>query len=115
MEEKYYKSPIENLLEKYQEKLEKLEIKLLPNDLFYVKNKDCYPPFKNGLYMEEYFLNFMKMNHLTYDKNGRFYLPILWTNFQIEEWFSSNKNHMQLILDEYVQQNPNEKNLKSIP
>ena len=25
-------------------------------NLFYCKNKDTYPPFKNGLYLEEYFL-----------------------------------------------------------
>ena len=42
------------------------DIKLLPNNLFYVKNKDTYPPFKNGLYLEEleeYFLEYMKKNN----------------------------------------------------
>ena len=29
---------------------------MINNTLFYCKNKDTYPPFKNGLYKEEYFL-----------------------------------------------------------
>lgn len=36
------------------------EIKILDNNLFYCKNKDTYPPFKNGLYLEEYFLEYIK-------------------------------------------------------
>ena len=28
---------------------------MLSNKLFYVKNKDNYPPFKEGLYLEEFF------------------------------------------------------------
>ena len=35
---------------------------MINNSLFYCKNKDTYPPFKNGLYMEEYFLNYMMTN-----------------------------------------------------
>ena len=62
-------------------------INLVEYHLFYVKNKDHYPPFKNGFYMEEYFLDYMIRNNIKYDKNGRQYLPILWTNFQIEYWF----------------------------
>jgi len=78
---------------------------LLPSDLFYVKNKDTYPPFKNGLYLEEYFLDYMKQNGLTHDKTGRLYLPVLWTNFQIEGWFNSRKAEMQTILDNYIKNN----------
>ena len=29
---------------------------MINNSLFYCRNKDTYPPFKNGLYLEEYFL-----------------------------------------------------------
>ena len=39
-------------------------IKLLPSSLFYVNNKDTYPPFKKGLYLEEYFLEYMKKNNM---------------------------------------------------
>jgi len=76
-------------------------------DIFYVKNKDTYPPFKDGFYMEEYFLNYMIKNNKKYDKNGRLYIPALWTNFQIEGWFSSKKNEMQQIINKYIENNYN--------
>jgi len=109
LEEFYNKKPIMNLIEKYEEKQKKQEIELLLYDLFYVESKDTYPPFKNGLYMEEFFLDFMKTNHLKYDKEGRYYIPLLWTNFQIQPWFQEQSNNMQIILDQYIQQHPNEK------
>ena len=62
---------------------------MINNSLFYCKNKDTYPPFKNGLYMEEYFLNYMMTNNEV--KTKRKYIPALWTNFQIEGWFNSKK------------------------
>jgi hypothetical protein len=75
---------------------------LLPSKLFYVPNKDTYPPFKNGFYLEEYVFNYMRNNNIIYDNKGRLYLPILWTNFQIEGWFNSKKTEMQTILDNYI-------------
>ena len=48
---------------------------------FYCKNKDIYPPFKNGLYLEEYFLQKYTTNNII---TKRKYIPCLWTNFQIE-------------------------------
>jgi hypothetical protein len=81
------------------------ELNLIKNNLFYVKNKDIYPPFKNGNYMEEYFLRFMIHNNLKYDKNNRLYIPALWTNFQIEDWFDNKKEGMQNILDNYILNN----------
>ena len=74
---------------------------------FYCKNKDTYPPFKNGLYLEEYFFN--KMNHsnlINLLHMKRKYIPALWTNFQIEGWFSSRRDAMQASLDEWVSLNP---------
>jgi hypothetical protein len=80
-------------------------IKIINNSLFYCPNKDTYPPFKNGLYLEEYFLNKIKMEeHLLKRK----YIPALWTNFQIENWFQTKKNEMQQSLNEWVQNNPSE-------
>jgi hypothetical protein len=38
----------------------------------------------------------------------RKYIPITWTNFQIEDWFQSNKQDMQKNLDEWIQNNPSE-------
>ena len=32
---------------------------MIKNPKFYCKNKDTYPPFKNGLYLEEYFLKYL--------------------------------------------------------
>ena len=53
---------------------------MINSQLFYCKNKDTYPPFKNGLYLEEYFLNkILNENQNTKRK----YIPALWTNFQI--------------------------------
>ena len=73
--------------------------------LFYCKNKDTYPPFKNGLYLEEYFLKkITSENH----NIKRKYIPCLWTNFQIEGWFNSKKTEMQHELNKWINDNPSE-------
>jgi len=81
---------------------------LINNHLFYISNSVTYPPFKNGFYLEEYFLKYMKNNNKTNDKNGRLYIPALWTNFQIEGWFNNPeiKKTMQNSLDIYILENP---------
>jgi len=76
---------------------------MLNNPLFYCKNKDTYPPFKYGLYKEEYFLTKYLENK---PNTKRKYIPVLWTNFQIEGWFQSQKNSMQNLLDEWLKENP---------
>lgn len=76
---------------------------MLNNPLFYCKNKDTYPPFKYGLYKEEYFLTKYLQNK---PNTKRKYIPALWTNFQIEGWFQSQKNNMQDSLDEWLKNNP---------
>lgn len=82
---------------------------LLSSPLFYVPNKDTYPPFKKGYYLEEFFFLYMKNNNKKYSVDGRLYLPILWTNFQIEDWFQYRKQEMQKVLNEYINTNPCEK------
>lgn len=78
---------------------------MISNALFCCKNKDTYPPFKNGLYLEEYFYNkFLKEQ----PKLKRKYIPVLWTNFQIEGWFQSKKQEMQCILNDWIKNNPSE-------
>ena len=73
--------------------------------LFYCKNKDTYPPFKNGLYLEEYFLKkITSENH----NIKRKYIPCLWTNFQIEGWFNSKKTEMQHELNKWINDNHSE-------
>ena len=81
-------------------------MRFIPDELFITKTKVVYPPFKNGLYLEEYFLNYMSTKNKTTDKNGRLYVPALWTNFQIESWFPQRRDHMQRVLDKWVSDNP---------
>jgi len=78
---------------------------MLDNNLFLCRNKDVYPPFKNGFYIEEYFLNKYYVN---LPKTKRTYIPFLWTNFQIEHWFPSKKSEMQNQLDRWFEKNHNE-------
>lgn len=75
---------------------------MIQNPLFYCKNKDTYPPFKNGYYMEEHFMNYISQNNV---KTKRKYIPALWTNFQIEPWFKIKKNEMQNALNTWVSEN----------
>lgn len=79
----------------------------IENESFYCKTKIVYPPFKNGLYMEEYFLDYVTKRNIKYDKNGRLYIPCLWTNFQTESWFKERKNYMQQVLDNWILNHPN--------
>ena len=76
----------------------------IDNPLFYCKNKDTYPPFKNGQYLEEYFFNYIIKNKIEFKRT---YIPALWTNFQIEGWFNSQKENMQRSLDDFITKNPN--------
>jgi hypothetical protein len=78
---------------------------MIKNNLFYCKNKDTYPPFKNGFYLEEYFCKHLLDNNIN---TTRKYIPALWTNFQIEGWFKHYKASMQASLNEWVSLNPSE-------
>lgn len=77
---------------------------MINHHAFYCHNKDTYPPFKEGLYMEEFFFNKMRTSPPKTLK--RKYIPALWTNFQIEHWFESKKQEMQNALDIWVMSNP---------
>ena len=76
---------------------------MINNSLFYCRNKDTYPPFKNGLYLEEYFLRKITSENLLLKRK---YIPALWTNFQIEGWFESKKLEMQIALNNWLRENP---------
>ena len=76
---------------------------LLSHPLIYFKTTICYPPFKNGLYLEEYFLKAYLENK---PKTKRKYIPVLWTNFQIEGWFLHYRKELQKSLDDWVKENP---------
>jgi hypothetical protein len=76
---------------------------MINNNLFYCKNKDTYPPFKNGLYLEEFVFQKIIQEKKVLKRK---YIPALWTNFQIEHWFSYKKNEMQMVLDKWILENP---------
>lgn len=75
----------------------------IPNEVFYCKTNVKYPPFVNGLYLEEYFLNYIEKNEIITKKK---YIPALWTNFQIRKDFKSIKNELQKDLDKWIENNP---------
>ena len=80
---------------------------MIENSLFNVPMNCTYPPFKNGLYLEEYFKK--KINEGQNINNlKRKYIPATWTNFQLESWFESKKQEMQNSLDRWIQNNPSE-------
>lgn len=82
---------------------------LVQNKLFYINTSIVYPPFKNGVYMEEYFLRYVYTNNRFYDNSGRLYIPALWTNFQLEPWFRRQQSNMQRAIVDFVKTHPNEK------
>ena len=85
-----------------------MDLNRIKHDTFYMECHFTYPPFKNGKYMEEYFLEYMQENNLTIDKHGRHYIPALWTNFQVHRGFNHPqvRHDMQMALIQYVQENP---------
>lgn len=78
-------------------------MELIPDSKFYCQNKDNYPPFKHGLYLEEYFLKYVHSNKI---QSKRKYIPALWTNFQIESWFKPMKQQLQHHLNQWLLRNP---------
>ena len=82
---------------------------LISHKLFYTTTTIVYPPFKNGLYMEEYFLRYACTNDLFYDHEGRLYIPALWTNFQVVKWPKLTMKNMLAALTQFVKTHPNEK------
>lgn len=78
---------------------------MLDHSLFNVPNRLTYPPFKNGLYLEEYFKKYFDEKK---PEVKRTYIPLLWTNFQLDLSFLKHKQELQQQLDEFVKLNPNE-------
>ena len=91
------------LNEEKKEEKDNFILNNIPNELFYCKNKDKYPPFKNGLYLEEYFLEYIQKNKIN---TKRIYIPAFWTNFQIRDDFNIIKKNLQEDLDKWVKNNP---------
>lgn len=79
---------------------------MINNQLFYCNHKDTYPPFKNGDYLEEYFLKYVLTNFNNNFKKK--YIPALWTNIQCEPSFYYKKDELQNSLNEWIINNPSE-------
>ncbi len=84
------------------------------SDIFRMPTAVVYPPFKNGLYMEEAFYFFYQANKEIFERLPYVYIPAFWTNFQIHEHFSLIKGRMQEELDEAVKAFPPDTNFFTI-
>jgi hypothetical protein len=62
-------------------------IDYLKDNRFYEPSNHVYPPFKNGLYLEEYFMLYVREKRPDLKMN---YIPALFTNFQTSYWFREN-------------------------
>ena len=62
-------------------------IDYLKDNRFYEISNHTYPPFKDGLYLEEYFLLYIRKKKPNLKMN---YIPALFTNFQNSNWFNEN-------------------------
>jgi hypothetical protein len=62
----------------------------------------AYPPYHNGLYIEEYFYNFYKENKKKFDIINKTLIPIFWTNLYIHN--TSNE-----IIQYFVDQLPSDR------
>lgn len=75
---------------------------LINNSFLYCDSGNIYPPFKKGLYLEEFFVkNIEKYKPQTKRK----FIPAFWTNFQIKPWFGSKKQIIQKQLDNWIKDN----------
>jgi len=81
---------------------------MLRHPFFNCKQKHAYPPFKSGLYLEEYFHKKMMSINKSSCVMVRKYIPVLWTNFQNQPWFKSKRRYMQTKLDNWISTNPSE-------
>ena len=72
------------------------------SDIFRMPTAVVYPPFKNGLYMEEAFYFFYQANKEIFERLPYVYIPAFWTNFQIHPQFQHFKHLLQTELDEAV-------------
>jgi hypothetical protein len=99
----YFDSNNEIIKDKnYYKLLDNLYIKYPLNLSFVCNNIHTYPPFKNGLYMEEYFLQYFFLNN---PKTKKTYIPILWTNIQTRK--DKDIKSLQSNFDDWLKKNEN--------
>lgn len=78
------------------------------SDIFRMPTTVVYPPFKNGVYLEEAFYFFYQANQEVFASLPYVYIPAFWTNFQIDANFKLIQPRMQVELDTAVQAYPPE-------
>jgi len=72
---------------------------------WYIKEHMIYPPFKQGLYLEEYFFKYLvTRNEGVLDRDGRTYFPLFWTNYQLSA--HASKSQLSADIEEYMQLHP---------
>jgi hypothetical protein len=111
---KFVKTFLNEKLVKIINDISNIEIKtdeydLISSNSFYCQATITYPPFKNGVFLEEYFLNYVIKQNIKYNKSGRQYIPALWTNFQNQSWFIKDKIFLQEKFNDWVKKNYSEK------
>jgi len=79
------------------------DIMLHSPDILQHSTHVIYPIFKEGKYMEEYFLNYIKKRKLV--SNNLKYIDVLWTNVHHHQDFNSNKDRLNTALKEKIDEN----------
>lgn len=68
-----------------------------------IQNKGpVYPPYHEGLYLEEYFYNFYLNNKDRFDKTGFTLIPIFWTAVYNQNVFFTAQNDSKHLIQEYI-------------
>jgi hypothetical protein len=75
-------------------------------EFFHSPSPHIYPPFKNGLYLEEYFYQYFKNNLDKFTNINLVYIPVFWTNLQVSPHFESKKEYYNIYLKELYNQLP---------
>jgi hypothetical protein len=78
-----------------------MKILTIDKSIFNVLTSTIYPPFKNGKYMEEYFYDFIEKNINKFDEIDYVYIPVFWTNLQINDDYNKNKEYYNSLLLSY--------------
>jgi len=69
--------------------------------IFQIPTNTIYPPFKNGKYMEEYFYEYIQSNINNFNKIDYVYIPVFWTNLQVNNDYAMNKEYYNSLLKTY--------------
>ena len=102
----YLNNDIKNIIKSINNvEITKNNYELIASNTFYCKSTIIYPPFANGYFLEEYFFNYMINNGIKHNKNGKKYIPALWTNFQNQLWFMKDKIFLQQFIDKWIENN----------